>query len=74
MFVITKQTMEKQEKPVFLNMLGNQFMSNINMHEMFKCLYLCEKPPWQFNMDNVKCQLLQYYSFHSAVQQEIDLL
>ena len=21
-------------------------MSNINIYAMFKCLYLCEKPPW----------------------------
>ena len=45
MFVINRIIMEKYEKPVFLTMLENQFMSNINIYVMFKCLYLREKPP-----------------------------
>ena len=25
-------------------------MSNINIYAMFKCLYLCEKPPWYLGL------------------------
>ena len=45
MFVITKMTMENSKNLYFLTMLGNQFMSNINIYAMLECLYLCEKPP-----------------------------
>ena len=40
----------KLEKSVFLTMLGNQFVSDINICAMFKCLYLCEKPPCGINV------------------------